>query len=416
MSEHARLAPSAAHRWTQCPGSVLRIERAVADGRIPADTSNDAADEGTAAHVIRAECAILGLEPADYIGTSVRVNGKDWPVTEEMAEALQGVLDWIAEQDFITEPLVEHRVSLGPGFPGQFGTVDWAAVRVEKSADDGFERPVLTLTDLKYGYVPVSPKRNPQQILYALPLVDHFAEEGYHVEDVEFLIDQPRKGGLKVWRCSVEELRDIGAEFAKVGRLALSEGAPIVPSAAACAYCPLRAPGMCAERDEWILGMCDLEDLPPLPDLAEPPQMPAAAWLTPERRAYLALHASTVKRWFDDLAKASHGAAMHGHPDPGTKLVLGRRGDRKWGDEQQAEALLTTALGEKAYLPKTVIGVPAAERLLKPTRTRPGDPETWAALCELVDRAEPGIALVPASDDAPEYHPPSALDAQLDDL
>lgn len=197
---HARLAPSAAARWAHCTASVREIENARATGVIGPDESGAAADEGTAAHQIREECLKLGLDAYDFEGTEVEVNGRKWPVTAEMAEALQPGIDWIRERADPDQMLVETQVALDPWLPGQFGTIDCAFVW---TAPDGV--PELVLSDLKYGYSPVDPENNLQQMIYALGAMRLlYGDDPVRWRDrVRIVIDQPNKGGLKEWTIAV---------------------------------------------------------------------------------------------------------------------------------------------------------------------------------------------------------------------
>lgn len=181
------------------------------------------------------------------------------------------------------------------------------------------------------------------------------------------------------------------------------------PSLEACQWCPLRAPGLCGARDEWILSVFDLDDLDEEPrDIA------------PERRGEIlttwAPRFKEAEKWLGDLRRQSFAAAMHGEPDPGTKLVLGDQGDRKWSDSNAAAALLEAALGDAGFVPRAPITPPQAEKVLKPRKKRPGNPDAWEALTELITRAPASPVLAMADDKKPEYRPIDDFTAQLDDL
>lgn len=194
--------------------------------------------------------------------------------------------------------------------------------------------------------------------------------------------------------------------FARSCKALSEDEASFEPSSEACQWCPLRAPGLCAARDEWILSVFDLDDLDDEP-----------AGISPERRGELlttwAPRFREAGKWLADLQKQSWAAAMHGTPDPGTKLVLGDQGDRKWADAEAAGALLDTALGASGFVPRTPISPPQAEKLLKPGRKREGDPETWAALTALIVRDGASPILTTADDKKPEYRP---VDYEFDEF
>lgn len=410
---HARLSPSAAARWTECTASVRAIERARAEGVIGPDVSSPEADEGTAAHQVREDCLKLGLDAYDFIGTSILVNGKAWPVTREMAEALQPGIDWIRERcPDESKMLVEHQVALEPWLPGQFGTIDCAFWReVTVHGDDNLEVVVeAVLSDLKYGFGAVEAEGNLQQQIYALGYLE-FADIYGIVDRIRIVIDQPRKGGLKEWVISKADLQEFGFWVAKRGGEAVHDpyfDAPVFrPSRKACQWCPLAVPGLCEARDEWIVrDLLEIEDLDDI-RLAEP-------WaITPERRARLIEHTPTITSWLSDVAGASYGAAMRGEPDPGMKLVLGDEGDRTWRDSEAVKPILVGALGEAAYERK-LLSFPQAEKVLKPGRKKPGHPEAWGKIKDEFTRQPARPVLVPASDKRPEYRPVQ-FDEMLDD-
>lgn len=379
-----------------CAGSVRLIERLTAEGRINPRSSSGAADEGTAAHQVRGDALELGLEAWDFVGSSLTINGVEYECGDEMAGYLQPGMDWVNEQP--GDLIVEHRVDLGRWMPGQFGTLDTAII--------DRERRLLTVNDLKYGAgVPVDAEGNRQLRIYGLGVVDNFDLFG-DIDTIQIIIDQPRAGGMKFWEIDAADLLEFGEEVRAAALRVDDPDAPLVPGEKQCGFCP--AKWDCEARQDWIIKMSglDLDD-----DLDSEPALPSRSKIDPERRWWIVRHAHLVEQWLAKLHEDSIEAAKAGNPDPGSKLVLGRRGNRRYTDETAVEELLVPVLGDQSFTRK-LISPAQVEKLLKPTKKNPGNPDALSALDRLITQDEGKPILVPDSDDRPAIGP---VDDLLDD-
>lgn len=397
MTAHARLGPSASDRWMVCAPSVRLIERLTAEGKIDPRSSSGAADEGTAAHQVRGDALELSLDAWDFIGSSLTINGVNYECDDEMARHLQYGMDWVNEQP--GELIVEHRVDLGRWMPGQFGTLDTAII----------QRAVrrLIVDDLKYGAgVPVDAVGNRQLRIYAIGIMDNFDLWG-EIDEIEIVIDQPRAGGMKHWSVTAEELEAFAHEVKAAAARVDDPDAPFVPSEKGCMFC--EAKWHCDAYTAWMLDLAGLDDLD---DLDSEPVLPDPTEITPERRWYIVQHAHLVTKFLAKLHADSMEAAEAGEPDPGSKLVPGQRGNRKYTNETRAERILKISLGDNAFTRK--VKSPAqAEKDLAPGRKKVGNERAWRLLNRLITQDEGRPILVPASD--PREAIPS-LTSGLDDL
>lgn len=403
MSAHAEMGPSGADRWMTCTSSVALIARLRAEGKLVVEGDEDGDEysaEGTAVHDIRARCLEEGLDPYDFVGKTIREGRHEFEFTEEMAERLTPGIDWLRER--LDEIEVELRVRLDPWMPNQFGTLD----------SGGFFDGTLVICDYKNGIgEPVDAVDNRQLRLYALGYWHRIGRP--QVQRILIVIDQPRAGGMKFWEITINELLAFGRE-ASDAFLAIKTGnTEFKPSRKACRWCPAKetAEG-CPAYTRWMLdiflGAFDKAML-----LIGDVELPDPDLITPEKRWFVVQNRDLAKKWLEKLYADSLAAGEAGNPDPGSKVILGRRGDRFLRDEKLAEKILFDALGIDAYKPTQLIGITDIEKALKPTRRKPGHPEAWERIQELIDRDEGKPTVVSVNDPRPAL---MDMDAEFEDL
>ena len=392
MSTHALLSPSSSERWISCPASP-----AVAASYPP--SSSEFADEGTAAHELASWCLEGDLDALAFLGRIIEVPSRDggeprrYEVDVEMAGYVQEYVDhsreWLA---FAGASLfVEQRLSIEhvTGEPGAAGTSD--AVIVIPRGEAGCD---LVVRDLKYGRgVPVHAKGNSQLLIYASAALEVFSLV-YDFNDasvVHLEIDQPRRTHRSTWSITVADLRQHVARIAKAAKVALATPADGKRAAGDwCKFCPARAE--CETRVAFVAstmieGLTNLDEIPAKPDRS--------------KLGYYLSRVQAIRDWCSAVEEEAHDALLRGERVDGYKLVVGRQGDRKWADAQEAGAFLIAQGAPREQVFETKLRSPAQVEKLLPKDARP-------LLAPLITRSPGAPTIAPESDPRPAYTGPSA--------
>jgi hypothetical protein len=252
------LSPSAAARWTACPGSEHIIRQ------LPRLPSTAAADEGTLAHAFAAWTlagtlqALTGEAPVHGMPAEPEAA----LATDDMLNAAQGYADAVSVKlcDVfgsldIGAYDIEAPVSLSaPGVEIR-GRLDFAAYARDEA---------LIVADYKYGSAPVPAKDNPQLLAYAACLADQCIREGWSLPPRIIIgIIQPRSeisdfggAGGDMWyeydeRGFLERYRELKARAA---RACSADDKTERATGDHCRYCPARSVCRAAIGERLLLA------------------------------------------------------------------------------------------------------------------------------------------------------------------
>lgn len=226
MSDHALLAPSAAHRWVKC-GLSVSLEAAYPETEIGASSL-----EGTAAHWVNQHMLTAGIPE---VGT---MTPQGIPVTQEMvegAELLMADIYATLGRQWKQMLFVEQRVLIPRVHKDNWGTPDYYAWGTTSTG-----KVVLYLWDYKFGYGLVEAANNWQLIDYTAGILDQMGNSDLEVI-VDMRIVQPRAfhrdGPVRKWRVLAADLRPQINILAMAAEDATSVSPTATPDPDACENC-----------------------------------------------------------------------------------------------------------------------------------------------------------------------------------
>jgi hypothetical protein len=236
MGAHSKFGASSFARVIACNGSIRQAKDCI-------NTTNPAAEQGTAAHELGEFCLHLGVNAFDCLG--MKFNG--FTVDAEMADAVQLYVSFIRDIALKNnvDPKIEVRVVMLSVGEHVFGTADCIFIIVD----------TIHVYDYKHGYGIVEVENNAQAIFYGVATLDTL-NIWDKINHVVTGIIQPRAdhiaGSIRLHSYSIQEMREWQLVFKKTVRLASDPNAEL-NAGEHCTYC--LASDFCRPRMERTMQL-----------------------------------------------------------------------------------------------------------------------------------------------------------------
>lgn len=344
-TKHARLSPSGAHTWIECPGSVTLSET------LPprSETGSIYSAEGTVAHLMADQFFSASKLPSEWLGTVVKQDGFDIRITEEMVDSVDFFISHV--KDILPGIGMVHSEVKLPLFysKNESGTSDII----------GFHPKTKTLhvIDLKYGKgVKVEAENNPQLIIYGLSALDRYSVTN-DIDHIVLHIVQPRLNHtpsqsftrleLELWRDNI--LRRVG----QVSEI----NPPFKPGEDQCRWC--RAKSVCPALAEHVFETVGAQF-----DSYEEMTLPEVTTLRQEDLRNILDKKNLIDGFLKSVEAHIFNQIVHHTSFPGYKIVEGRS-NRVWIDQIYVEKTLSMFLDRSLYTKTSILSPSEMEKTLK---------------------------------------------------
>ena len=358
---HAKLSPSQAKRWINCPGSVALSLKA------PKQAPSKYAAEGTVAHSLAEEFVtgkLDSLSMMEKIGTSKMQEGFEIEITEEMFDGAVEYHDVIKADRQMLEstpkPMkvvgeAEKKVCASSVDKDLWGTADYLLYR---------KGDTLFVHDYKYGAgVIVDPEENEQAMIYAIAAMD---ELGWAFSKVVIKIVQPRgrheDGTTREWSPSIERLTEFRDSLKLAVAATRQENAPL-KAGDHCRWCPAKPFCPVVRGAAQESAMVDFDVV--VPEVVSAAQKLQEVRLLPIARVAKILEwEPMLKSLIEAVKDVVREKLSAGEEVPGWKLVDGREGNRQWVSEDQVVAEFAPVLGADKLYEKKLLSPAKIEKLV----------------------------------------------------
>jgi hypothetical protein len=336
---HAIASPSSAEKWLSCANSLA------AEVGQP-DSASPAADLGTDKHELLTACLFDGLNAGDYRG---RIMGRGHAAHAEFCADVQNVVDNVrarilnyenlgyrVEMDLEQDVPIDHIT----GEENATGRAD-VVLRIYTKLGDWAE-----VIDAKFGYSEVQPD-TPQLKLYGAGVIEKFALTD-EFDFITCIIEQPArsKESIEAPAIKTAELLQWAEEVAKpaavkallirsmIGERALKmEDFKVTEKG--CMWC--KAAAVCPARIVHVEEVIEAG----FDTLYEGNGNPVEVeFLDGVRLGQKFEHLEIIEDWIKAVRARIELELLAGKSIPGLKLVAGKKGNRQWVSDDEAEAML----------------------------------------------------------------------------
>jgi hypothetical protein len=334
---HALASPSKAEMWLACSNSL-----AANIGQPEGDKK--AADLGTDKHELMTLCLQFNVGAISYEG---HVLGKGHTVNKELAHDVQTVVDNVRERirgyelrGATVEMVLDYAVPIDhiTGEEGATGTLDIALLI---TWPDGISD--LDVIDAKFGYQEVQAEGNPQLLMYGSGALEVFSLTG-EFREVSLEIEQPLRGHVEPYKIRPQSIAEWVAEARPKAQKAILihnmageralKAQDFGVSEKGCMWCKAKAvcPAARAKVEETI-GM-DFDVLSN-EEISHPVNL-----IEPESLGDVFPHLELIEDWIKGIRARVELELLAGKQIPGLKLVAGKKGNRAWASDEEAEAMM----------------------------------------------------------------------------
>jgi len=346
MNKHARLSPSSAERWFNCPGSVREC------AKYPESQSSKAAIDGTHTHTLLEHLLVnANVEPMSMIDETMSDHEGEFTIDKDRVDRVVIALNYINERIVelgVYDLRPESKVNAGLMIDRDDikGTAD-----VQLMSND-----TLEIIDYKDGMGIVDPIDNKQMSIYAMgALMLQKSASGFPFSKVRLTIVQPKlvvKGfeAIRFWDTTVENILKFADEVKTRAEQTDKSDAPLIPGDIQCKWCDHK--GACsAYINRNMEGVSIMFE-----DVAKQAADKEPTDLSDDQIREIVESAPSVRQMLEAVEKEALRRIETGHDVNGLKVVR-TAGRRKWSysDEEMADKFKRMAIPKSAmYVTKLV--------------------------------------------------------------
>lgn len=339
-TEHAKLSPSAAKRWINCPGSVALEEN------LPNPPQSEYATEGSLAHRLaeirvqheimnhkydRRQCNDVIEAINNFYASATVVEGSFDEINENVTKYIEYIKTVLPAKAQIE---TEKPVILSDYIPDGWGTTDLVIT--------DYDNKTCNLIDFKYGQgVKVSAQRNYQLMIYALGVLSECYVFGDDIDTVTLTIFQPRMDYVDTETWHAEDLKAWGESIVKpAAGVAFTEptgNLKYFREGDWCTFCKANKAGVCPLAKNYAERAAKLakeQDVPIDEDVSN-------LSISKEEIEKILPHKKAIERYLKSLETASIEYLSSGDIIPGVHLSR-HSGAEKWADNVDESGVALT--------------------------------------------------------------------------